>query len=231
MKLFATALALLVSTQVKAAVPPQECPDIVERVDLTQIHQIPNREQTNCYISTSNLNNYVDLIYRDYVVSNDSLLVFVSLGLGPEDTSSGAKEFYFFPRNQRTARFFTNEDQTKIFVQGRYNFDFIFDAKSSHLVGMTNAKVEVDPKISADNNGGVFITPTQGLVYELQFKLGSAPSGDLKKTGVFKDAFGHECSVKVGTIFKLYSNGETEVKYTDVQLKKLLTKICPQIKY
>lgn len=232
MKFLATGLVFLFSTYTFAAVPPQDCKEEIVRVGLTQIHQLSNREQTNCYITTSNMNNYVDLKYRDYLVSNDSLLVFVSIDDGPEDTSSGAKEFYFFPRNQRTSTFSISKDEREITIKGRYNFDFIFDSESSHLIGMTNAKVEVDPKISAENDGGVFITPTLGLVYELPFKLGGAPSADFRKTGVFKDAYQHECRVQIGKIFK-YTNseGETAVKYTDEQLKKVLAKLCPQIRY
>ena len=122
-------------------------------------------------------------------------------------------------------------DEKNITIQGRFNFDFVIDAQTSQLVDMTNAKLKVDPKISASNDGGVFITPTKGLVYELPFKLGSAPSGDLRRTGYFKDAFNHKCAVKVGSIFKSIGNGETVIKHNDLQLKNLLAQMCPEIKY
>lgn len=231
MKTLLAVSILFVSSLVFAKAPPQACPEIIDRVGLTQIHQQSDRNQTNCYISATNSNNYMTLVYRDYLVSNDSLMVFVSLGDGPEDKTTGAKEFYFFPRDQRTSGYSVAMDEKNITIQGRFNFDFVIDAQTSQLVDMTNAKLKVDSKISASNDGGVFITPTKGLVYELPFKLGSAPSGDLRRTGYFKDAFNHKCAVKVGSIFKSIGNGETVIKHNDLQLKNLLAQMCPEIKY
>lgn len=232
MKTLAAVLIFGFSSQLFALkAPTQACPEIIDRVELTQIHQISNKEKTDCYISASNVNNYVDLIYRSFVVSNDSLMVFVSLGDGPEDKTTGAKEFYFFPRDQRTSKYSVSPDAKELTIQARFDFDFIFNTETSQLTEMTNAKLKVDSKISANNDGGVFITPTKGLVYEIPFKLGSAPSADLRRSGVFKDAFNNQCSVKVGSIFKSTGDGNTVVKYNDVQLKIALSKLCPQIKY
>ena len=230
----ATAIAsiLTFSSQVLAIkAPPQFCPEIIDRVAQTQIHQVSNQEKTDCYISAANTNNYVNLIYRSFVVSNDSLMVFVSLGDGPEDKTTGAKEFYFFPRDQRMAKYSVSNDAAEMTIHGRFDVDFIINTESSQLVDMTNGKLKVDPRISADNDGGVFITPTKGLVFELPFKLGSAPSADLRRNGLFKDAFNNKCSVRIGTIFKATGDGDTVIKYNDFQLKNALAKLCPQIKY
>lgn len=229
--LLAAAIVVFSSLAFAKKAPPQACPEIIDRVGLTQIHQQSNREQTNCFISATNSNNYMTLVYRDYLVSNDSMMVFVSLGDGPEDKTTGAKEFYFFPRDVRTAKYSIGMDEKFLTIEGRFDFDFIFDSQTSQLVEMTNANIKVDPKISASNDSGVQIMPTKGLVYEIPFKLGSAPSGDLRRTGYFKDAFNHKCAVKVGMIFKSIGNGETEIKLNDLQLKNLLAQICPEIKY
>lgn len=228
-----TLLLLFVSLSLHAQeIPLQDCPERLERIGFTQIHQMETYKKDNCYIATSNTQDYSDLIYRSYLVSKDSLLVFLSLGSGPEELNTGAKEFFFFPRDVKTQNFMGSGDQKTIHISTRYDFDFTFDAETSQLLDVTNAVVSVDPKISPDNDAGVTMTPLKGLIYELPFMINGAPSGELQKTGVMKDAFGHRCQVKVGQIFKMVDDGgDTAIKYTDVQLKNVLKKICPQIKY
>src|SRR5687768_2155584 len=51
-----------------------------------------------CWVSLHPRNGYVDLKYRDYLLSSSGLLlVFNSYGHGPESETTGAREFYFFP--------------------------------------------------------------------------------------------------------------------------------------
>ncbi|MFN3454706.1 MAG: hypothetical protein ACK41T_07055 [Pseudobdellovibrio sp.] len=208
------------------------CDAKYEIVRESQIQQLQTQERDACFITIDNRNNYQTMTYRSYLASNEgSLFLFVSYGRGVDYGNYGAKEFYFFPRNVKEQTYVVSSDALKIDVLGSVNFDFTFDSISSQLVSVTNANLVVDPKISPDNDGGVFITPKKGLVYELPFVVGNAPSVVFSAYGTFKDAYGNKCKVQVGKMFRPVRNGDSEFRHTDAQLKKYLKTNCPAIKY
>lgn len=208
-----------------------ECPDRLEARYLTQAQQTASSDLKNCYISISNRNNYLTLFYRDYLISSQgSLMAFLSFGEGPDNQTTGAKEFFFFPRNQKTQKFYWSDELPQLIVETSVNFDIIFDIKSSEIQSISNAKIQIDPKISKDNDGGITMQPTTGIIYELPFQMGKAPSTVMSLNGKFKDSLGHICSVKVSDVFKkINQDGDVVVKYSDIQLSRFLKTKCPQL--
>lgn len=206
-----------------------DCLNRFEKINQTQMHQLENNKKNNCFISIENTNNYATLIYRSYVVSKNSLLVFVSLNSDLDNPETGAKEFYFFPRDVKQQSYVASDDQSEILVNSRFDFDFLFDAQTSQLKAVSNAELKIEDDFSSENDTGITMFPRKGLIYELPYTYNSAPSSQLKHKGYFKDAFNNQCTVQVGQIFKSIGGGDTEIKYSDAELQRLLKRICPQL--
>ena len=210
-----------------------DCPDKLEAHNLTQVQQSYSPSMKRCYLSISNRNNYQTLVYRDYLISSEGhLMAFLSFGPGPDATTTGAKEFYFFPRNTKKQDFHWDNDNSILVVKATTPFDYIFDTTTSEITEIANAQVFIDPKISKENNGGITMIPQTGLVLEFPFQLGKAPTSIPTLKGYFIDSKSHRCSMKVSDLFKvLNQDGDVAFKYTDAQLTKLLKTKCPQLEF
>lgn len=207
----------------------ESCPDLFEVQFETQIQQIAGLQGRTCYLMPSNRNNFETLIYRSYLFSSaGSMLAFLSFGEGPESETTGAKEFYFFPRKKLNEQSFVwNLDDISFNIQTNAAYNFYFDAKVTEILSVKNAQVKLSKEIRKDNNGGIFLTPEKGLIFELPFTLGSAPSTQLNLSGKLLNSKNQICKLKIGQVFRKTSDGDSEIKLTDAELKKLVTKSCP----
>ena len=211
-----------------------DCIDLYQSKGQIQVQQFKSAG-TICFLSVSPKNAYVDLVYRSYVFSNQgSLLVFNSFGDGGnENELTGAKEFYFFPRLQQQQNFSwvteteLNNDFLKI--ESNHQFNIKINAETGLISSVDQAVVQVTPEVRPDNQGGVRIWPKSGLIYELPFTKGRAPSSQRNIRGVFTDAKGFACAVKVGELFNKDSSGETYFKMNDYALKQFLKIKCPKL--
>ncbi len=182
-----------------------------------------------CYFSVS-INRFTDLVYRQYLfTTNGLLMVFNSFGSGPESTDTGAREYYFFPRDHDIQ---LKVDPTMGLLQLRLiNGDMAtFDIEAASLDRLDLGQVFVDPEIVQSNQGGVEIKRYSGLLLDSGFKLGSSPSSKPNRESKFTDAGGRTCVVKNSEIFK-YPGGETAFKFSDQELKEFLAGRCPQINW
>lgn len=213
---------------------PQQtnCADKYETIRSTKIQQLYAKSDEACLIFISSRNHYDTLIYRNYLVSNQgSLQIFISAGDGPEETSTGAKEIYFFPRFIKEQNYTIDGQSDLIRVQTAFAADMVFDAHTSDLLSAENMQVTVDEKISLENDAGIRMMPTRGVIYDLPFTVGKSPSTVMNLTGYFKDAYGQKCKVKVAQIFDKAASGDTDLKYNDEEIRKFLNINCAHLKY
>ena len=210
------------------------CVDLYKSKGQIQVQQIKSVDSL-CFLSVSPKNAYVDLIYRSYVFSNrGSLLVFNSFGDGDnENELTGAKEFYFFPRleKQQTFSWMTDTEFKKDYlkIESNHHFNVKIDTENGLITSVDQAILEIDPAINPDNQGGVRMSPKSGLIYELPFTMGRAPSSQPNVRGVFIDSKGGLCTVKVSELFNKDSSGETYFKMSDLALKQFLKIKCPKL--
>ncbi len=215
-----------------------DCVDLYQSKRNIQVQQIKSIDDI-CFLSVSPKNAYIDLVYRSYVFSDrGSLLVFNSFGDGDspsynENELTGAKEFYFFPRLQKSQSFSwdsdvaSNKDYLKI--DSNHYFNMKIDTETGLIASVDQADIKIDAEVRPDNQGGVRISPKSGLIYELPFTKGQAPSSQPSIRGVFIDSDGVKCKVKVGELFNKDSNGETYFKMNDHVLKQFLKVKCPKL--
>ncbi len=215
-----------------------DCVDLYQSKRNIQVQQIKSVDEI-CFLSVIPKNAYIDLVYRSYVFSNrGSLLVFNSFGDGDsagdnEDELTGAKEFYFFPRLQKPQIFSWESDMTPnkdyLKIESNHYFTLKIDAETGLIVSVDQANIKIDPEVRPDNQGGVRISPKSGLIYELPFTKGVAPSSQPNIRGVFLDSSGSKCEIKAGDLFSKDSNGEIYFKMSDYALKQFLKIKCPKL--
>ena len=209
-----------------------DCPDLYQSKGQIQVQQLKTTDGF-CLLSIVPKKAYVDLIYRSYVFSDKgSLLVFNSFGDGGNEAElTGAKEFYFFPRLSKNQFFswIVSSHTEYLNVQTNHYFNMLIDAGTGLISAVDKAEAQIDPEIRLDNEAGVRIKPRSGLIYELPFTKGQAPSSQPHLRGAFTDAFGQSCRVKVSELFNKDSHGEVYFKMSDYELKQFLLIKCPKL--
>ena len=207
--------------------PYSSCQDQLQLFDQTQIQQIFSKNSNTCHLLTSNRNDFSNLKYRSYLFSSNGLLmVFVSLGSGDDNTTTGAKEFYFFPRNNQSLQYRSLDNQ-KILFNLKGPFDFTMDSITSQLINSNNAFVKVDTKISAENNAGVIIIPKMGFVLESPFTLGGAPTSKPNAESFFIDRNNLKCRFLNKEIFRYIDQDNVIIQYSDNEVMNKIKNRCP----
>ncbi|WP_413587586.1 hypothetical protein [Bdellovibrio sp. HCB274] len=208
----------------------QTCQDRVERGGSIQMQMRPT-ESGDCFVSVGNF-KINSMFYRNYLFAVDgNLMIFNSFGSGTVSETTGAREFYFFPRRNKYPTVTWNNEQRHLVVTSVTGDEFYFDYETAQPKGMDKAEIQVSPEISKTNKGGVEVLKYKGLVFDAGFRMGTAPTTLPKNKGTFTDETGKTCSVAIGDIFSYTDSGDPYVKYSDKNLAKFLKKKCPKLKF
>ena len=180
-----------------------------------------------CFLSV-NPDYSPDLIYRNFIFrETGKLLVFNSYGPGDQSIMTGARVFYFFPRQQIPA--FNIQGSTAHISTSQKNANFFWNTATGLLSGNSQLQIIEDPKIYPENQGGVEIPYFKGLLLDAGFRLGEDPSSELSKKSIFRDEKNETCVVKNSEIFAQDPGGEIKFRLSDAELKKYLNKNCPSL--
>lgn len=213
----------------QAAVGGSTCPHIVESRGSVQVHMIQLREGTVCYVSVHNRKAEYQT-YRDYLFTSDGeLMIFNSLGYGPDSSATGAREFFMFPRVFENPSFEWNDQARRLIVTTVSGNKAYFDYEDAEIIEMTGARVERASEIRSDNNGGVEIKNYQGLLLDGGFKLGAAPTGVANAFSQLTDKRGKVCRLQNKELFKYPGDGDVIFKFSDAGLRTFLKGRCPQL--
>lgn len=182
-----------------------------------------------CYLSTHS-DASAKLIYRDYILtSNGSMLVFNSFGDGDEGSTTGAREYFFFPRKPSRFDYSLNPAEPILSIQFTNGDQILFSGEKAQPVKMNMASIEIDPEIRPDNQGGVEIKNYNGLLLDLGYAMGTAPSYRPKQKAEFRDPTGRRCQVVMKEIFEI-TRADSEFRFpTDLELKEYLSSRCPNL--
>lgn len=182
-----------------------------------------------CYLTVKK--DYVpDMVYRSLIFrETGALMVFNSFGNGPENTHTGARVFYFFPR-QQIPSFHALQDSVEVTTSHK-GFTLYFDLQTGKILSATNAQIKEYADVEPSNQGGIEIPTFQGLILDSGFTMGSDPTSDFSRSSTFRDENNQTCTVKNSDIFSKNSSGDISFKFTDMGLKKFLSSRCPGIKF
>ncbi len=177
-----------------------------------------------CYISVGS-GKLNDLIYRSYLItSKGQLMIFNSFGDGPSSTHTGARVYYFYPKQSALDLRLDQDDVVVTMVSGH---ELIFDASQVELAAMSEAKVVVDSEIRPDNEGGVEIELDRSYLLDMGFKLGNTPEWDLSRPSVFRNSRGQACRFKNRELF-YKKDDEVYPRYSDDRkLQSVISSKCP----
>lgn len=179
-----------------------------------------------CYLSVHPVYT-TDLVYRDYLFTNTGeLMVFNSYGNGPDSESTGARVYYFFPRTKVPHAYIRGAEI--VAETATPGLEFVFDSANQNLKSVSLGKVQEELKVHPGNNGGIEIQELSVLWLDSGFKQGSDPTQDMTRNSVFRDHKNNFCTVKNKEIFAMI-NGSLEFKYSDLDLKKFLSKRCSNL--
>lgn len=210
------------------SLPVLACRDEFIKVDKLQIQMGFFDQGKTCFLSTHGTGG--GLVYRDFILtSKGSMMVFNSFGEGSESSTAGAREFYFFPRHRDNFDFSVSESDPKLRVHYNEGIEIHFSTETGSPIWMNKARVEVDPKVHPENQGGVEIKNYEGILLDLGFTLGGAPSSRPRQKAVFIDQGGNSCQLVAKEIFDITPD-DTEFKFpTDGELKSFLSTRCPRL--
>jgi hypothetical protein len=230
MKLFVSLLVFLAAFSAQSAtpMPTPTCEEKYEIFDNTQVQMTPG--SNNCYLSI-HPRNVFDLVYRDFLFDTKGIfMIFNSYGKGPDSSSTGAREYYFFPRTKASFDVQYNATAKLLAVQLPSGKTAVFNTEKSILVSISGTTFTQDFDVNANNKGGIEITANDGLMMDGGFRVGQSPSQSPKDKTVFKDAEQNVCGLVNSDVYKYTSESDVIFKYNDTQLKAFLKKKCPKLK-
>jgi hypothetical protein len=168
--------------------------------------------------------------YRSYLFDEKGFfMVFNSTGRGPESETTGAREFYLFPRKKGLDYKISGEQIDVLLPSGAV---LKYNARTLRWIGAKGGTIQEAEEISHDNQGGVEIRLESGVLLDFGFKLGGAPTGDRDGRAVFVDASGKRCEVKNSEVLKFSSSGESSLRFkTDREVQAFLKAKCPELKF
>ncbi len=170
-----------------------------------------------------------DFRYRSYLATNDGMLmVFNSYSPSDSANASGARVFHFFPRKNMPE--ITNTDTTVNIKTATPGIELVLSQDQTKIIKMVGGLIKEDSKVSSANKGGVEIISAQSLYLDSGFAVGHDITADLGSTSTFHDSKGRTCDVKNREIFNVTSDGDSELKFSDSELKAFLKTRCPRLK-
>jgi len=225
------AIFLIISTLypafLKAAVhSPAPCDDYHIRYGAFHYQRLSNSDGS-CFLSMDpfDIHNFV---YRGYLVTNEGLLmVFNSYSNSSTSTSTGARVFHFFPR-QNTPDLVVLGKETHVKLAAP-KMELVLSQEKDVILGLVGGSIHEDPKVQSGNQGGVEILKSDSLYLDSGFAMGHDVTTDAQKKSVFHDSKGHTCTVLNGDVFSYTADGDSHFKFSDSELKTFLKSRCPRL--
>lgn len=168
------------------------------------------------------------MVYRSYAFSESgSLIVFDSYGIGANSATTGAREFYFFPRT--TAPKLVMDAETGTITVTMANGDEVaIDSTTAQLRSSSRGEIAVAARVDPADLGGVEFPHYDGLILDTGYARGSSSAGSPDRPSTFRSPQGQLCRVANREIFS-YEGGDYRFKFDDAALSAFLKKRCPAL--
>ncbi len=207
---------------------PEDCQYQITHRDNLQFSMQYQEDRAECWHSIHPMNGYDGMVYRSFLISSDGMFfVFNSYGKGPDSKTTGARIYYFFPREIYTYGVTLADHQASVKLNSKLTFDF----ESNNLYPLNNANIvfknytSVNPK----NAGGVEVLRYNGVYLDTGFMMGKQANSVPTLKSMFKNQFGQKCSIVNQTLFD-YKNGDVILK-NDIVLHRIVAAQCPTFKW
>lgn len=206
-----------------------DCSEILTHYDNIQIQRSQfSSTDSACFVSIHPM-FIKDMKYRDYLLTTDGLfMVFNSYKDGSIASSTGAREYFIFPRNFQKFEIIHEASMQQLIISINDSQNFIFSTATAELMSISGAAVIVDPEITPKNAGGVEIKNFPGILLDSGFRMGGSPTEVSSRSSTFKDINNKSCSIKNSRLFN-YENDEVVFAHDDEQLRDFLKAECKNL--
>ncbi|MFV8259670.1 hypothetical protein ACNQKP_17815 [Bdellovibrio bacteriovorus] len=208
----------------KAAPAPDRCKNLTETHKGVQLQRIWLEQAGICMLSVSPTDGYKDMIYRDYVLTEDGMLmIFNAYGT---DGQFGARDFFLFPRKLAVITHQWVPEADELVIEHVTGDKFVFDVNKAVLKSISGAAKVVVDKVATNNKGGVSIVGYQGQILDVGFAMNQDPAmikgGKSVLTGAQRN-----CSLRNQDIFNYMSDGDVIFKFRkDTDFQRLVSSSC-----
>jgi hypothetical protein len=207
---------------------PQNCQYQITHRDNLQFSQRYQKDVSECWFSIHPMNGYQSMTYRSYLVTSSGMLfVFNSFGEGSSTKTTGAREFYFFPREVYTNGLAISQDKVSVRMNSKLTLEF--ESKNLYPLNTPNIVLKNLSAITPKNAGGVEVLRYNGVYLDTGFVMGQSPSAIKTNKSMFKNQFGQKCLVQNKQIFG-YRNDDPILMH-DILLHEIVAKQCPDFKW
>ncbi|MDR3606519.1 MAG: hypothetical protein P4M08_03960 [Oligoflexia bacterium] len=180
----------------------------------------------SCFMSLTP-NDPSTIVYRSYSFDEDGLFMVFDSTDGPEATSNGARNYFFFPR-KNVPTYQVLADGT-IAVTNSAGEVFNLSEKTGYLVSIPSMTYTLDPGINMKNNGGLNITSAPGVWLDTGWYVGAAAYQHPDLHSTFHSGTA-TCDVKNSEIFTNDSDMNPHFNFPqDSDLAKFLMVRCPNL--
>lgn len=201
------------------------CPDQVESFGNTQVQQLYSTKGRRCFLKITPKTSEIPMVYRSFLLTHDGMLmVFNSFSANFDDTSDGAREFYFYTRKFEGFSWFVEGES--LIVRGFDQREFKFLLKTAQMQEMSGGDIYLEEKVSPHNAGGLEIIKYEAVYIDAGFRLAGSPSSDRKSTSLVKNPQGQACSLSNGKVYD-YISGSVFLK-KKIDVKKATAISCPE---
>lgn len=220
---------LFLSLSLHQSVFAASCEDKTESFDNLQIQQTLGSDGKTCYLTLHPRNAYETMIYRDFLISSQGLLmVFNSFSDSDFDAATGAREFYFLGQSFNGYQWNLKGDRVEVKAFG--NKVFQFNTATADLIALSGSQLSIKEEIVPENRGGVEILKnTGGVVLDAGFAQGHSPAVETNQQAVLKNSNNQICKIKNNKLFSII-DGDPQLKPMNI-IKTVAAVNCPQFQF
>lgn len=207
---------------------PENCKRMITHRENLQFSLMYQKNVAECWFSVHPMNGYENMIYRSYTVtSGGHLFIFNSYGVGPSEKTTGAREYYFFPRETYTNGIQLADDLVSIRINSKLTLQF--ETQNLYPLNGPNIVFKNFLSVNPKNAGGVEVLKYNGVYLDTGFLLGQQPSGKKKNKSMFKNQFGQKCIVENQMIFDYKE--DNPILLHDMLLYDVVANRCPDFRW
>jgi|GEM_PF-2890719 hypothetical protein len=203
---------------------PEFCPQKLFGKSNIQVSQSISDDKQICYLSVHPRDAFETLVYRDYLLSSQGLLlVFNSLKPDEGPQSAGAREFFFFQNSFQGFQWEVESDE--LIVTGLANLKIHFSLETAQINSIENVLIQLDPKVNPNNAGGLEILKSPWSFLDTGFFFGNTASSQPNRQSTLKNKDQATCRLRNRSLFD-YLGNDPKVK-SPSEIQKAAETGCP----
>ncbi|MEY4616696.1 MAG: hypothetical protein RJB66_1656 [Pseudomonadota bacterium] len=222
--------AIIILSLLLSATAFGECVKTSIKKENINFQIIPSSFGKECFFMISPY-NVEEMTYRGFTFATDGdFSIFTSYGQGPNSTTTGSSEMYFFPREHQI-EFYFNDSLQRLEIKHVNGDHFYFDYATAEFTGSERGNFKIQKTIAKGDRGGIELVSYDGLTMDSGFMMGGTPTGDGRFLSRIKDREGNLCKIRNKSVFNYSDEHPITFKFSDEEFKAFLSEDCPALRW